>query len=105
MALMRSTNPVLNRNTFTGVRDITAESMTVQGTVNKTGFMLLLLLAAAAWTWSQAGAGEDIGPWVLIGAIGGLVIALVTTFKQNWAPVTAPVYALLEGLVIGGISA
>jgi uncharacterized YccA/Bax inhibitor family protein len=39
------------------------------------------------------------------GLIGGFVIALVTIFKKEWSPVTAPVYALLEGLVLGGISA
>jgi uncharacterized YccA/Bax inhibitor family protein len=102
---MRSANPTLNPNTFTGVRDIGAGPMTLQGTVNKTGALLLLLFAAAAWTWSQAGAGEEIGPWVLIGALGGFVTALVTVFKKNWSPVTAPIYALLEGLLLGGISA
>jgi uncharacterized YccA/Bax inhibitor family protein len=104
MAIMRSGNPALNRNTFTGVRDIGAEPMTLQGTVNKTGFLLIFLFAAAAWTWSRAGAGEEIGPWILIGALGGFVTALVTVFKKNWSPVTAPIYALLQGLVIGGIS-
>jgi uncharacterized YccA/Bax inhibitor family protein len=44
-------------------------------------------------------------PYLGLGLIGGLVVALVTIFKQTWAPVTAPIYALLEGLVIGGISA
>jgi uncharacterized YccA/Bax inhibitor family protein len=42
---------------------------------------------------------------LFIGLIGGFVVALITTFKQAWAPVTAPIYALLEGLVLGGISA
>ncbi len=105
MAIMRTANPALNPNTFTGTRDLGGESMTLQGTVNKTGALLLCLFAAAAWTWSRAGAGEEIGPWILIGALGGFVTALVTVFKKNWSPVTAPVYALLEGLVIGGISA
>ena len=105
MAIMRTANPALNPNTFTGTRDIGGESMTLQGTVNKTGALLLCLFAAAAWTWSRAGAGDEIGPWILIGALGGFVTALVTVFKKNWSPVTAPVYALLEGLVIGGISA
>ena len=44
-------------------------------------------------------------PWVAVGAIAGFIVALVTIFKQTWAPVTAPLYALLEGLVIGGVSA
>src|SRR5689334_3482191 len=105
MALMRSANPTLNPNTFTGLQAVGTESMTLQGTVNKTGALLICLFAAAAWTWSKAGAGEEIGPWILIGALGGFVTALVTVFKKNWSPITAPIYALLEGLVLGGISA
>jgi uncharacterized YccA/Bax inhibitor family protein len=53
----------------------------------------------------EQGRGEEIGPWILIGALGGFVTALVTVFKKNWSPVTAPIYTLLEGIVIGGISA
>lgn len=105
MAMMRSANPALNPRTFGGLGTLTSEPMTLPGTVNKTAVLLICLFAAAAWTWSRAGAGEEIGPWVLLGAVGGLVTALVTVFKKHWSPVTAPIYALLEGLVIGGISA
>ncbi|MEA3163779.1 MAG: hypothetical protein QOE88_1597, partial [Verrucomicrobiota bacterium] len=41
---------------------------------------------------------------VMIGALGGFVVAMVTSFKKEWSPVTSPVYAVLEGLFIGGIS-
>ena len=41
----------------------------------------------------------------MIGAIGGFAVALVTVFKKTWSAITAPVYALLEGLFLGGISA
>ena len=43
-------------------------------------------------------------PLVLVGAIAGFIVALVTIFKPVWAGVTAPIYALLEGLFIGGLS-
>jgi uncharacterized YccA/Bax inhibitor family protein len=105
MAIMRSANPALNSKTFTGLPSVGTEPMTMQGTVNKTAILLICVFATAAWTWSQVTAGEQAGPWILIGAIGGFVMALVTVFKKNWAPVTAPIYALLEGLVIGGLSA
>jgi uncharacterized YccA/Bax inhibitor family protein len=105
MATMRSANPALNSRTFTGVPNVGADSMTLKGTVNKTGILLLCVLVSAAWTWSRATAGEQVGGWALLGAIGGFVMAMVTVFKKEWAPVTAPVYALLEGLFIGGISA
>jgi uncharacterized YccA/Bax inhibitor family protein len=84
------------------------EAMTVQGTVNKTGLLLLCVVATAAWTWNvfmKSGNPQAVVPMLLVGGIGGLIFALVTIFKKTWAPVTAPINALLEGLVLGGISA
>ncbi len=84
------------------------ENMTIQGTVNKTGLLLLLAFASAAWIWRMSvtsGNPAAAAPYVMVGIIGGLILALVTVFKQNWSPITAPLYALLEGLVLGGASA
>ncbi len=107
---METRNPVLKSRTFSGyARPMElGESMTIQGTVNKTGVLLLLAFASAAWVWQMfytSGDSSTVGPYVIGGAIGGLIVALVTVFKQTWAPITAPVYALLEGLVLGGVSA
>jgi len=68
--------------------------MTLQGTVNKTGFLLLCVVATAAWTWGLSHSPEPgAGRSVMIGGVfGGLIVALVTIFKANWAPFTAPVY-------------
>jgi uncharacterized YccA/Bax inhibitor family protein len=81
------------------------DAMTIQGTVNKTALLVIAVLITASWTWSRAMAGESLAPYVMAGAIGGFVVAMVTVFKKAWSPVTAPIYALLEGLAIGGISA
>jgi len=106
---MRTANPALNAKTFEGFASPAAsgEVMTLQGTVNKTVFLLLFLVISAMWTWKAyytAGAGA-VAPWMLGGALGGFVFALITVFKKQWAGVTAPVYALLEGLFLGGLSA
>jgi uncharacterized YccA/Bax inhibitor family protein len=108
---MRSSNPALNSNVFTGLAPA-SESMSIQGTVNKTFILLLLVCVSAAWVWNQyygalepSQAAGDISLWVLGGAIGGFIMALVTIFKKSWAGVTAPIYALLEGLLLGGLSA
>ena len=104
--LFRSNNPVLKERAFAG--PVTAgETMSIQGTVNKTGLLLLFVVVAAAWTWglSHSQTPEAAFPWMIGGALGGLVTALVTVFKKTWSPFTAPIYALLEGLVLGGISA
>jgi len=102
---LRSGNPALKANTFTGMpRAFSEDAMTINGTVNKTGLALLILIAAASWTWNMGLKGEL--PWglIIVGFIGGFVVALVTVFKHTWAPYTTPVYAGLEGLALGGIS-
>jgi len=112
---MRSGNPVLKESTFLDLgsgavvsRD--GQAMTLNGTVNKTGFLLLLTVLTAAFAWNQA-LGPDGTPapgfaaYVWGGAIGGLVLAIVTAFKKEWSPVTAPLYALVEGFFLGAISA
>jgi uncharacterized YccA/Bax inhibitor family protein len=83
------------------------EAMTLQGTVNKTGILLLCVVVAAAWTWglTHSETPEAAYPWMIGGVLGGLVVALVTVFKKEWSAITSPVYALLEGLALGGISA
>jgi len=106
--MMRTANPALNNKTFQNVGTVSqADAMTINGTVNKTGIMLLLLIAGAAYTWSQFMEGnmESLTMWLLIGAVGGLIVSLVTVFKKNWSPVTAPLYAVLEGFALGAISA
>ena len=115
MALIKTSNPALGEKTFqnlpgTQYGGIIDEStrMTLNGTVNKTGILLVCAIATAAWTWHlflQSRDIAEISPLMLGGLIGGLIVALVTVFKKEWSPVTAPMYALLEGLVLGGLSA
>src|SRR5208282_1128740 len=104
--LFRSNNPVLKEKLFAGPI-AGGETMTIQGTVNKTGLLLFFVVIAAAWTWglSHSPTPEAAYPWMIGGALGGFVLALVTVFKKTWAPISAPIYALLEGLFLGGISA
>jgi uncharacterized YccA/Bax inhibitor family protein len=103
---LRTSNPALNTNTFRGYPAVAGEAMTLHGTVNKTGLLLLCATATAAWTWglARSESPQAAVPWMLGGIFGGLVVAIVTIFKKEWSPITAPIYALLEGLAIGGIS-
>jgi uncharacterized YccA/Bax inhibitor family protein len=105
--LFKTSNPALNENTFDGRVAVAGEAMTLQGTVNKTGVLLLCVVITAAWTWGIAHSQtpEAALPWMMGGLFGGLVFALVTIFKKEWSPITSPIYALCEGLVLGGISA
>jgi uncharacterized YccA/Bax inhibitor family protein len=101
----RSGNPALGAETFDRIRAAPGtDAMTVGGTVNKTALSLFILLIAASYVWNRGAADPAIGAFVMGGAIGGLVVALITIFKQAWAPYTTPVYAALEGIALGGIS-
>lgn len=128
---MRSTNPVLRRHPFPE-QVTTGERMTMNGTVMKTGLLLVLAVITAAWTWHRFAAAfaeaaaqplplgispaqaesmvasqamGAITPFLIGGVIAGLVLAFVTIFKPRWSGITAPMYALAEGFVLGGVSA
>ena len=106
--MMRSSNPALTDKAFRGFSgaDTAEGTMTIQGTVNRTAFLLVLLAVSAVCTWHRfVTSGPAVMPWMWGGVIGGLVFSLVTVFKKTWAPVTAPLYAVCEGLALGGISA
>jgi uncharacterized YccA/Bax inhibitor family protein len=106
---MRTSNPALSNKAFqTEQAGFGQEAMTISGTVNKTGILLLCAIATAAWTWNRflhSDTPQAVLPLAALGGIGGLIVAIVTVFKKNWSPVTAPLYALLEGLVLGAVSA
>src|SRR5438105_11730220 len=93
--LMRTSNPALNERAFRS-QVAYGEAMTLQGTVNKTGLLLLCVVVSAAWTWglSHSETPEAALPWMLGGVFGGFVMALVTVFRKEWSPVTSPIYSL-----------
>ncbi len=99
--MFRSGNPTLSENIFQQSDQAIAsgEQMTVTGTANKIGILFLLLLIGASISWY---APSQLFMWG--GAIGGLIVALITVFKKEWSPVTAPIYAGLEGLFLGAVS-
>lgn len=107
---MRTANPALNSKTFQDYEVAASgrETMSMQGTVNRTAFLLILLMLPAFWVWNMFFSSESAGavmPYAIGGAVGGLIVAVITVFKKTWAPATAPLYALLEGAFLGGISA
>ena len=121
---MRTSNPVLKDDVFASAASFApGQVMTVQGVVNKSLILLALLTGAAVWLWTTSmpqilpgmgmeavaaqvsGSMARIMPFMMVGGILGLVLALVTVFKKEWAGFTTPAYAVCEGLVLGGLSA
>jgi uncharacterized YccA/Bax inhibitor family protein len=84
-------------------------AMTIPGVINKTAILLLIVTLTALYMWSKffaaGGNPTAVTPWMTFGAIAGLVLAFMTAFKSEWSPVTAPLYAVCEGLFVGGFSA
>jgi uncharacterized YccA/Bax inhibitor family protein len=78
--------------------------MTIMGTVHKTALSLLLLMTTALYTWNLPLGDPKAAGLMLVGIIGGLILAVITVFKKHLAPYSVPGYALLEGLALGGIS-
>ena len=104
---MRSSNPALKDNTFTGVRAAAGEpAMTLQGTATKSLLLIILTVFSASFTWNAVAAGNTaiLLPATLVGGIGGFIVAMITVFKPKLSPYTGPIYAVLEGLLLGGIS-
>jgi uncharacterized YccA/Bax inhibitor family protein len=109
MALFESGNPTLSEKMFdkAGHAQANAEgTMSVRGTMNKFGLMLIGVIAGAGYTWHLIDQNNPTlaQTLMIVGVIGGLITALAITFKPNWAPALAPAYAILEGLFLGAIS-
>lgn len=116
MNLTKSSNPALSNSVFSKVQaGAQTDVMTIEGTVNKTGLMFLILAFAAAFTWrkffgvyefgSAEAAFSAVAPWLIGGGIGGFIVAIITVFSPRYSNITAPIYAVLEGLFLGGLSA
>ena len=110
MALFESGNPTLTEKIFNNAATRNADlqgTMSIRGTMNKFGFMMLMVIGGAVYSWNlyQSGAMQSMYMWMMIGLFGGMITGFVIAFKPNWAPYLAPAYGILEGLCLGAISA
>lgn len=106
---MRSSNPAFKDNAFSGAaQGWRGEVMTLDGTALKTGVLGILVVLSAAWPWhlffSSHISTAELTPYWLGGSLSAFVVAMLTIWKKNYSPVTAPLYAVLEGLTLGAIS-
>ncbi|CAN5857417.1 Bax inhibitor-1/YccA family protein [soil metagenome] len=103
---MRASNPTLSENAFSSAGLRSAQPMTLQGTVNKSAFFLMLAFFTAVMTWSKVHENPaGAMPWIFGSAIVGFIFAIITHFKKEWSAMTGSLYALAEGVFLGGISA
>ena len=110
MELFKSGNPTLTEKIFdrSSNNDASLEgSMTIAGTMNKFGFLMLMVIGAASYTWHLY---QDLNQGLMsglmmLGIFGGAILGFVMVFKPNYAQYIAPAYAILEGFFLGGLSA
>jgi len=110
MAIFKSGNPTLTQKMFDKSLSIESDmqgTMSVRGTINKFGFLMVMVIAGAAYNWHMFEEAKQatVTTLMIVGIVGGLITAIAISFKPNWAGYLAPLYGLLEGLFIGGISA
>ena len=113
---MRTSSPALSEEKFAQeaqaafgdrVGDPATETMSIGGTVRACIALLAILVVAGAFAWDAIDPQVnevEVPIWYWICLVAALIVAIVTIIKPRFAPFTAPVYAALEGAVVGGIS-
>jgi len=108
MALFQSGNPTLSEKIFERSIDRTDTGvMTVRGSIVKFGFLLMMVIVGAVYTWNMYYNLQQstMGTFLWVGLIGGMITGLIISFKPTLAKYLAPAYGLLEGFVLGALSA
>ncbi len=97
----KSGNPIFGSKAFDRTKSSDLNNtMTLSGTLNKIFMSIGLMVAVGLLTYQSMTLG-----WIIGTAIAGFIVAMITVFKKQWAPTTVPIYAILEGAFLGGISA
>jgi uncharacterized YccA/Bax inhibitor family protein len=105
-----SSNPAFSQDMFSGYDQVygaprtRSTVTTVQGTVGKTFLLLAIMSFTALWSWNAVASGTFRYELAIFSAIGGFIVAMITIFKPTASPVTAPIYAALEGVFLGALS-
>lgn len=95
-------NPAFNESSYKNIENTQWEVMTLGGTINKSIALVGLTIMSAIWVWNYA---EMFFPYYYPLIFLGLGLALVIVFKKETAPYLAPLYAIVEWVLIGTLSA
>lgn len=102
-SFFQSSNPILGEETYQKAARSAGHDqsvMTVNGAVNKSLILGVILMITASISWTMP---SPIFLWG--GLIGGLICVLVSSFRPQYSAITAPLYAVFEGLCLGALSA
>lgn len=100
-------NPVFSQNAVERERVLDSEPMTVNGAINKTFVLFVLLLGSSLVVWDMffKGYTDKVAMLSMVGFVASIISFIVIMFNRKAIAIAAPVYAVSEGLLLGGISA
>ncbi|MBB5495161.1 putative YccA/Bax inhibitor family protein [Nocardiopsis metallicus] len=82
------------------------QPMTIDDVVVRTGMTLGAVAIVGVINYFLFMSNPALGMGLMfVGMIGGLILGLVIAFKQMTSPVAILIYAALQGLLVGGLSA
>lgn len=80
------------------------EAMTINGTAFKAFILIMLVTISATFSYINFSMSENTIGIIGVSAITAFAISLITSFIPKISPVTAPIYAVSEGILLGVIS-
>ena len=100
----KTNNPVFSGYFWEGSKT-SSKKMTVTGIFIKSLSCILVIVAITAYLWKLNEAGTSMKWFTLGGMLASIVISVVISVRQHWAPFLVPLYAIAKGFFLGGFSA
>lgn len=100
-------NPIFSQSAVERETILDSEPMTVNGAINKTFILFAFLFASSLVVWDLffKGYSDKVSILLMVGFVASIISFIVIMFNRKAIGIAAPVYAVSEGLVLGGISA
>ncbi len=98
-----TSNPVFN-SFFWRKKEYGTDKMTLFGVIVKTLFSLFLVSSSIWYVWTISAKGKEVSWYLYGGMIVAVIVSVITSYKQKWAPITVPVYAIAKGYFLGAIT-
>ncbi|WP_033959950.1 Bax inhibitor-1/YccA family protein [Psychroserpens jangbogonensis] len=106
---MRLSNYKTNNPVFSGYfweeQNDSNKKMTVTGIIVKSLLCILVIAAITAYIWKLNEGGMPVKWFTLGGMLAAIVISVIISVRQNWAPFLVPLYTIAKGIFLGGFSA
>lgn len=102
--LNKTSNPAFS-NYIWGRKSPSNDKMTLNGILTKSFFCLILVGLSTWYVWDLVYQGVDVKWYTSLGLLASIILSIITSYKHEWAKITAPLYSFAKGFFLGGISA